>query len=276
MSMPERSRTVIESGNRRLGIDLSELWCFREVVYFLVWRDFKVRYRQTILGIAWAVLQPVLIAAAFTLIFTRIGKIPVGDIPYPLFVLSGLVPWNFFAYGVSAATSGMIVNEALVRYIYFPRVTIPLASVLSGLGDLLIGLILLIGALLVYGVLPSANVVALPAFLLLGIVVTFSVGAILCAANVPYRDVGYIVPFALQMALFVSPIAYPTQALGHGWRLLFSLNPMVAVLDGVRWSLFDTPIQPLSFAISIATTLALLVFGAVFFRRVERILVDVL
>lgn len=267
---------TIEAGNARRTIDIAELWRFREVVYFLIWRDFKVRYRQTLLGVAWALIQPILICAVFTLIFTRIGNVPTRGVAYPVFVLAGLVPWHFFAFGVSAATSGMIINKDLVRQIFFPRAAIPLAAVLSGIGDLVIGLLLLVAAMIAFGVVPGIAVLALPLFILLGIVVTFAVGLILCGANVLYRDVGYIVPFALQLALFVSPIAYPSDVLPESWRLFYSLNPMVGVVDGMRWCLFGTPIAMLPFLISLGTTAVLLLLGTVFFRRVERILVDVL
>lgn len=266
---------VIEAG-RRKAIDLGELWRFREVVACLLWRDFKVRYRQTLLGVAWAVLQPALTVVVFTMIFSRLANVPSQGVAYPLFALTGLVPWYFFSNGVGTATIGMIANQELVRRVYFPRVAIPFTNVLSGIPDLLIGLLLVVGALAVYDVELAPRCLVLPVFLLLGVAAALGVGMIVSAANVQYRDVGYAIPFALQIALFLSPIAYPSSVLPAGWRLLYSLNPMVGVVDGVRWCLVGTPLHPGYLALSVLATAGTLALGALYFRNVERGLADVL
>lgn len=277
MSKPDEAKTlVIEPRKGWRFVDLGELWTYREVVFFLVWRDFKVRYRQTAIGIAWAILQPMLTVAIFTILFSRLARLPSDGIPYPLFALAGLVPWGFFNQGVTAATNGMMNNQDLVKRVYFPRLAIPLAAVFSGLADLMIGLLLLVLLILFYGQNIAANVVMLPLFLLLGMAAAIGIGLILSAANVRFRDVGHALPFALQIALLATPIAYPSSVLPEQWRLLYSLNPMVGVVDGVRWSLFGTPIAIESLLVSIAATLIALIGGAFYFRHNERSLADLL
>lgn len=269
-------RLVIEPRTRGFGIDLGELLAYREVVYFLVWRDFKVRYRQTLLGIAWAIIQPILTVAIFTMLFSRLANLPSDGIPYPLFALAGLVPWAFFSQGAGAATTAMINNQDLVKRVYFPRLAIPLAAILSGLADLLIGLALMISLMFFYGQQIGWEIVLLPLFLLMAIAATVGIGLILSALNVRFRDVGHAVPFALQIALFASPIAYPTSVLPDHWRMLYSLNPMVGVVDGVRMSLFGTPMMTEAFLVSLASTLVALIGGILFFHRNERSLADLL
>jgi len=267
---------VIEPSRRWRFLDIPELWAYREVVFFLVWRDFKVRYRQTAIGIAWAVIQPMLTVAIFTILFSRLARLPSDGIPYPLFALAGLVPWVFFSQGVTAATNGMMNNQDLVKRIYFPRLAIPLAAIFSGFADLLIGLLLLVLMILFYGQDIGLNILALPLFLALGTAAAIGIGLILSAANVRFRDVGHALPFALQIALLATPIAYPSSVLPEHWRLFYNLNPMVGVVDGVRWSLFGTPIVPEALLISIVTTLLALVGGAYYFRHNERSLADLL
>ena len=268
--------TVITANDKLRDLGLGELWRFREVLYFLVWRDFQVRYRQTALGVAWALLQPLLTAAVLTLLFSRLTQAPTNGAPYPLFVIAGLAPWQFFTHGVSTATQSMANNQDLVRRIYFPRIAIPLSAVLSGLFDLLVGLVLLLVVLAFYGQYLSPSLLLAPLFLLLAVVATTGVGLILSAANVRYRDVSYAVPFALQIALFVSPIAYASSALPGGWRLLYSLNPMVGVVDGLRWAVFHAPLDPWSLLVSISAAVAALALGVIYFRATERTVADIL
>jgi lipopolysaccharide transport system permease protein len=267
---------VIEPRKGWHFVDLRELWGYREVIFFLVWRDFKVRYRQTAIGIAWAVIQPMLTVGIFTILFSRLAKLPSDGVPYPLFALAGLVPWGFFSQGVTAATSGMTNNQDLVKRVYFPRLAIPLAAIFSGLADLAIGLLLLFGLLLFYGQRIGFGILFLPLFLILGMLAAIGLGLILSAANVRFRDVGHALPFALQIALLATPIAYPSSMLPEQWRLLYSLNPMVGVVDGVRWALFGTPIVPESLYVSIAATAVALIGGAYYFRHNERSLADLL
>lgn len=267
---------VIERREGWRFVDLYELWVYREVMLFLVWRDLKVRYRQTALGIAWAILQPMLTVAIFTILFSRLARLPSEGVPYPLFALAGLVPWGFFSQGVTAATNGMMNNQDLVKRVYFPRLAIPLAAVFSGFVDLVIGLLLLIALILFYGQNIGPAVLMLPLFLTLGIMAAIGIGLFLSAANVRFRDVGHALPFSLQIALLATPIAYPSSVLPEQWRLLYSLNPMVAVVDGVRWSLFGIPIVLESLLISVAATLVALIGGAYYFRHSERSLADLL
>jgi lipopolysaccharide transport system permease protein len=268
--------TVIEPRRGLRGIGLAELWRYREVLFFLVWRDFKVRYRQTALGVAWALLQPVLTAAVLTMLFSHMAQVPSDGVPYPLFVIAGLTAWQFFAHGVSTATMSMANNQDLVRRIYFPRLAIPLAAVLSGLIDLLVCLCLVFAALVIYGHPLAPSLFLLPLFLLLAVAATMGVGLILCAANVRYRDIGHATPFVLQIALFLSPIAYSSNALPEHWRLLYSLNPMVGVVDGLRWCFFGAPIDPAGLMVSIGATIGTLAVGALYFRSTERVLADIL
>lgn len=277
MSKSEDSQSLVIAPQKGWHfVDLRELWHYREVVFFLVWRDFKVRYRQTSIGIAWAILQPMLTVTIFTILFSRLARLPSDGVPYPLFALAGLVPWGFFSQGVTAATNGMMNNQDLVKRVYFPRLAIPLAAVFSGLADLGIGLLLLVALILFYGQDISANMVMLPLFLILGMAAAIGIGLALSAANVRFRDVGHALPFALQIALLATPIAYPSSLLPEQWRLLYGLNPMVGVVDGVRWSLFGTPMPVESLLVSIAATLVALIGGAFYFRHNERSLADLL
>lgn len=235
-----------------------------------------MRYRQTAIGIAWAILQPMLTVAIFTILFSRLAKLPSDGVPYPLFALAGLVPWGFFSQGVTAATNGMMNNQDLVKRVYFPRLAIPLAAIFSGVADLMIGLLLLLALMLFYGQQIGSGIVMLPLFLMLGTAAAIGIGLILSAANVRFRDVGHALPFALQIALLATPIAYPSSVLPEQWRMLYSLNPMVGVVDGVRWSLFGTPPVMESMVISVAATLIALIAGAFYFRHNERSLADLL
>jgi lipopolysaccharide transport system permease protein len=243
---------------------------------FLVWRDFKVRYRQTILGISWAVLQPVLTTAVLTMVFAKIADVETRGVPYALFALAGLVPWQFFASGVNTATNGLIANQDLLRRIYLPRIAIPISNVLAGTADLFVATALLIVASLILQVEPSVRWFTIPIFLSLTFASALGIGTILASLNVLFRDVGYAVPFGLQIALFLSPIAYPSELIPGYLRLIYSLNPMVGIVDGMRWALFETPLDLLSMLVSGGATLISLIVGGFTFRSVERVLADVL
>jgi lipopolysaccharide transport system permease protein len=256
---------------------IGEIWEYRELLYFLVWRDVKVRYKQTALGAAWAVIQPVLTMLVFSLFFGKLAKVPSDGIPYPLFAFAALVPWTFFANGLNQASNSLVGSANLVKKVYFPRLVIPVASVLSGIIDLVLALGVLVVMMAYYGWLPTVNIVFLPFFLLLALVASLAVGLWLSALNVEFRDVRYTIPFLTQLWLFATPIAYPSTLLSPPWRTVYGLNPMVGVVEGFRWALFDTGVRPGALVIaSSAATLVLLVGGAFYFRRMERTFADII
>jgi lipopolysaccharide transport system permease protein len=256
---------------------IGEIWEYRELLYFLVWRDVKVRYKQTVLGAAWAIIQPLLTMVVFSVFFGGLAKIPSDGIPYPLFAFSALVPWTFFANGLNQASNSLVSSANLVKKVYFPRLVIPVAAVLSGVVDLLLALAVLVAMMGYYGLVPSANIVFLPLFLLLALMAALAVSLWLSALNVEFRDVRYTLPFLSQLWLFVTPIAYPSSLLSEPWRTLYGLNPMVGVVEGFRWALFADAIRPGNIVIaSSLATFVLLVGGAFYFRRMERTFADVI
>jgi lipopolysaccharide transport system permease protein len=256
--------------------DLRELWQYRELLFFFVWRDVKVRYKQTLLGASWAILQPFATMVVFSIFFGRLAGIPSDDVPYPIFAFAALVPWTFFANGVTLSTQSLVQSQNLLKKVYFPRLAIPIAAVLSGLVDFSLAFTVLTGMLLFYGIVPGVQVLILLPLLLLALVTSLSVGLWLSALNVRYRDVGYVVPFLVQFWLFATPIAYPSSLLDEPWRTLYAINPMVGVVEGFRWALLGTDTAPGAMLIvSAAAALVLLLGGAVHFRRVERTFADV-
>jgi lipopolysaccharide transport system permease protein len=260
------------------SLRLGDLWEYRELLYFLTWRDVKVRYKQTVLGVAWAVLQPLLLMLIFVLLLGRVGglskEVP-SDVPYSVFVFSGLVPWTLFAAGITAAAAVLVANTNLVTKVYFPRLVLPISSAGSFVIDLLLSLAVLLCLMAWYGLYPSWRIVALPALILLTLVASVGVGTWLAALNARYRDVRYIVPFLTQIWLFLSPVVYTSTQVPEPWRVLYNLNPMVAVIEGFRWALFDLP-WTLGWlpALSVVVSFAILVSGAFFFRRIERTFAD--
>ena len=255
---------------------LDELWDYRELLYFLTWRDIKVRYKQTVLGAAWAIIQPLFTMLVFALFFGRLAKIPSAGIPYPIFAYAALVPWIFFANGVSQASNSLIDNPNLIKKVYFPRLAMPIATVLSGIVDFVLAFIVLLGMMFYYGTAPTVNVLWLPFLLLLALVTSLGVALWLSAMNVQFRDVRYTIPFLTQFWLFATPIAYPSSLLEEPWRTLYAINPMVGVVEGFRWALLgvDTAPGPI-IIVSSLTALALLLSGAFYFRRMERTFADV-
>ena len=254
----------------------SELFAYRELLVLLAWRDVKVRYKQTVLGAAWAILQPLLTMFVFTLLFNHLGHIPSDDVPYALFSLAALVPWTFFANGLLLGGSSLVADVALVTKVYFPRLFIPLGMLLAGLVDFALAFVVLIVTLFIYGRTPPAQVVLLPVFVLLLIISTLGITLLLAALNVRYRDVRYVVPFMTQLWLFATPVAYSTNLLHGAWRNVAALNPMAAVVEGFRWTLLDTNAHLGSLLIpSSAGALLLLVVGLGYFARVERTFADV-
>jgi lipopolysaccharide transport system permease protein len=241
-----------------------------------VWRDLKVRYKQTILGVAWAVLQPLLTMLVFALFFGRLAKVPSDGVPYSLFAYTALVPWTFFATGLATASNSLVGSANLITKVYFPRLTIPLATVVAGLVDFALAFPLLFGLMAYHGVWPTANVIWLPAFIALAFATALGVGLWLSALNVQFRDVRHAVPFLTQLWMFATPIAYPSSLLPEKWRALYALNPMVGVVEGFRWALLGTDTRPgVMVGVSAVAAVVLLVGGAFFFRRMERTFADV-
>ena len=257
-------------------LKLKDLWEYRELLYFLVWRDIKVRYKQTALGATWAVIQPFFTMVVFSLFFGRLAGMPSDGIPYPIFSFAALVPWSFFANGLSQSSNSLVGSSNLITKVYFPRLIIPLASSFSGVVDFLIAFAVLIVMMLYYSLLPTLNVLWLPLFFLLAMVTSLGVGLWLSALNVEYRDVRFIVPFITQFWLFVTPIAYPSSLLPEPWHTLYGLNPMVGVVEGFRWALLGTKTAPGPIiAVSSAAAIVILITGAFYFRRMEKTFADI-
>lgn len=254
-----------------------ELWTFRELLYFLVWRDIKVRYKQTAFGVLWAVLQPLALMTVFTVFLGRISGIGPPGIEYPLFAYAGLVPWTLFFQSVTAASESLVVNPDLVTKVYFPRLLAPLAAAASHLLDVAIASVLLVGLMLVYGVSVSLTLLWVPAFLLLAMVSALGAGIWLSALNVRYRDIRYAVPLCLQVGLFLSPVVYASSIVPERWRVLYALNPLVTAIDGIRWAaLHLDPPTTGGTAVSVLVSVILLVWSLLYFRRVERTFADVI
>lgn len=267
--------TEIRGSHGWSDLGLGELWQRRELVYFLVWRDIKVRYKQTVLGAAWALLQPLFAMFAFTLVFGKLARMPSGGIPYPLFSLAGLVPWMFFVFAVSESGNSMVGSQHLIKKVYFPRLAIPLGTILAGLVDFTLALVLLVIVMAWYGVVPEPRALALPLFVLLALVAALGLGLWLAALNVLYRDIRYVIPFLMQMLLFATPVAYPTSLLPEPFRTLSGLNPMTGVVNGFRWALLGADAPSATVWLSAAVAAGLCVSGALFFRLMERRFADV-
>jgi len=268
--------TVIEPSRGWVALQLNQLWRYRELLYFLVWRDVKVRYKQTALGIAWVVLQPLATTLIFTVIFGNLAKMPSDNLPYAVFALAGLVPWNYFSAAFSRGGSSLIGNASLISKVYFPRLIIPISAVLGGLVDVAVVLGLVFGLMLFYGIVPSSMIVTLPFFLLLAVAAALAISLWLAALNVQYRDVGYLIPFLAQFWLYATPVVYPASLIPEPWRVLYSVNPMVGAVEGFRWALFGAGHAPWQcVAVSVVTITVLLVSGLFFFRRMEKIFADV-
>jgi lipopolysaccharide transport system permease protein len=256
---------------------LPDLWEYREVLYHLVWRDLKVRYRQTLLGVAWAFVQPLFGMLLFTVIFGKLVKVPSDGLPYAVFALSGLVPWNFFSTALTQSSNSLVVNSALLRKVYFPRLLLPLGRILGCLPDLGLAFGLLLGIAWYYGLQPSpASLAWIPVLVFLALLTALAAGIWLSALNVRFRDVQHLVPFLLQLWLFATPIIYPSSLVPERWRSVYALNPMVGVVDGFRWALLGTGTLPTAaVAASALGALLILITGAFFFRRVEKSFADI-
>ncbi len=265
----------IEPPRGWIGLDLAELWRYRELLYFFTWRDIKVRYKQTLLGAAWAVLQPFATMVIFSVFFGRLAGVPSDEFPYPIFAYSALLPWNYFAQSLERAANSLIETPDLIRKVYFPRLVAPLSGALSPLLDFGIAFLILLGMMVYYGVRPTLGVFLLPLFLLLGMVTALGVGTWFSALNVQYRDVRYVIPFLIQAWLFATPVAYPSSLLGEPWRTLYGLNPMVGVVEGFRWALLGTDPPRAMIGVSALASVVLLLTGLHYFRRMENTFADV-
>lgn len=267
--------TIIESADKWFALHLEDFWHYRELLFFLVWRDVKVRYKQTALGAAWAVLQPLMTMLVFTLLFGRLAKLPSDNIPYPLFVYTALLPWQLFAFAVAESSNSLVTNQHLIRKVYFPRLIIPMAAILVGLVDFAVSLIVLGAMMTYYGIHPAPTAFLVIPFLTLTLLTALGIGIWLAALNIKYRDVKYVVPFLLQFWMFATPIAYSGNLVPSKWRPLYGLNPMAGVVDGFRWALLGrgTGWSAMTF-ISILAVACAVVIGLAYFKRVERSFAD--
>jgi lipopolysaccharide transport system permease protein len=258
-----------------VSLRLRELWSYRELLYFLIWRDVKVRYKQTALGAAWAIIQPVMGMLVFSLFFGKLAKMASDGIPYPIFSYAALVPWTFFASGLTNASVSLVGSSNLIKKVYFPRLAIPIATVLSGVVDFILAFLVLLVMMLVYGIVPTFKIFWLPLFLLLALITSLAISLWLSALNVQFRDVRYVVPFLTQFWLFATPIAYSSSLLHEPWRTIYGLNPMVGVVEGFRWALLNTNTRPgPMIAVSALAATVLLIGGAFYFRRMEKTFAD--
>ena len=267
---------IIEPGKSRRY--WQDLWRFRELFFFLAWRDILVRYKQTTLGVAWAVLQPLVTMVAFTVVFGRIARLPSDGLPYPVLVLAGLLPWQLFSHSVTAASNSLVGNANLISKLYFQRLIVPASAIIPGLVDLIVSAAILAILMGFFGVTPSWRIVTLPFFLLLAVGAALAVGIGMAALTVRYRDFRYIVPFMLQAGLYISPVGFSSSVVPEKWRLLYSLNPMVSIIDGFRWSTVggDAVLQPFAIAAGTVTTSLALGVALWYFRSTERTFADVI
>ena len=275
-SMEKISFIRIEPTKGWVSLKLTELWEYRELLYFLIWRDLKVRYKQSVLGATWAIIQPFFTMVVFSLFFGKLAKMPSDGIPYPIFSYAALVPWSFFANGLNQASNSLVGNSNLIQKIYFPRMSMPIASVCGGFVDFVLAFIMLIGMIFYYGMVPTINVIWLPFFLMLAFMTSLGASLWLSAMYVQFRDVRHIIPFLTQIWLFATPIAYPSSLLSEPWRTIYGINPMVGVVEGFRWALLgaNTAPGPIIIVSSFAAV-GLLISGAFYFRRMERTFADV-
>ena len=267
---------IIEPRRGLFHLDLAAIWEYRELLYFMVWRDVKIRYKQTVIGVGWAVLQPLIQMVIFTVIFGKFAGIPSDDFPYPIFAYTALLPWNYFASALQRCISSVVGDSGLISKVYFPRLILPIAGTVSGIFDFLVSFILLIGMMIWYQIPVSWLVITLPLFLILAQLTALAVGLWFSALNVRYRDVGHAVPFIIQIWMFLSPVVYSVNLIPEKWRLLYGLNPMVGVIEGFRWALLGKASPDFSMmAVSALVVGAILFGGLIFFRKMEQTFADV-
>jgi lipopolysaccharide transport system permease protein len=273
-SRPDFPVIYLRPSRRWFALDLHELWIYRELIYFMTWRDVKVRYKQTALGIAWAVIQPLLTVLILTLVFERLLKVQSNGIPYPLFAYSALLPWQLFQGALQRSSMSVVTNANLLTKIYFPRLIIPISAVLSSVVDFGIQFVVLLGMMLVYGVMPTWQILWLPLLMALALLTALAVGLWLSALNVQYRDVSHIIPVLIQIWMYASPIVYPIERIPEKWRPLFGLNPMSGVIQGFRWALLGKNPPDATFIVSVAIVAVTLLTGLIYFKHMERTFAD--
>ena len=268
--------TLIKPARSWAALNLRDLWMYRELIYFMTWRDLKVRYKQTLLGASWAILKPFMMMVVFTIFFGNLAKVPSDGVPYPIFAYTALLPWELFANALSVTSRSLVQNRHMITKIYFPRIILPLSSVFAGVVDFAIAFLILIGMMVYYGYKPSAVVWTLPFFLILAIITALGVGLWLSALNVLYRDVGYITPFLTQFWLFITPVVYPASMVTGIWKYLYALNPMAGVVEGFRWALLGTEsgAPGVMLAVSSSVAVIVLISGMFYFRHMERLFAD--
>jgi len=275
LNLPEKPLVSIRAGGRGAPIDLKSLWDYRELLYFLTWRDVKVRYKQTALGAAWAIIQPLFTMIIFTIFFGKLANMPSDGIPYPIFAYAALLPWTFFSNAITSSGNSLVGSAHLITKVYFPRMIIPGAAVAAGLIDLLVAFGILIVLMIYYGVGVTWNLLMLPALILLTTVLAVGVGMWTSALNVKYRDIRYALPFAIQLTMFATPIIYPLSLVPERWRWTLSLNPLTGIIEGYRAAFFGRPFNWPALAISSTITFALLIYAAYHFKRMERTFADI-
>lgn len=267
--------TIIQPSQGWPQLRLREIWEYRDLLYFLVWRDIRVRYKQTLLGAAWAILQPVTTMVVFSIFFGRLAKVPSDGVPYPVFAFTALLPWQLFAYALSESSNSLVANQNLITKVYFPRLVVPFAAVVSGLADFTISMAVLAGLMIYFRLPVGSAVLWLPVFVIFAVITALAVGLWLSALNVKFRDVRYTIPFMTQLWMFATPVAYPSSIVPTQWRALYGLNPMAGVVEGFRWALLGTTQAPGALlVVSAFVVAALLASGLIYFRRMEATFAD--
>ena len=275
MTVKTDLKIIIKPSSGWAALNLKDLWIYRELVYFMTWRDLKVRYKQTLLGASWAVLQPFLTMVVFSIFFGGLAKVPSDNVPYPIFSFTALLPWTLFSKALLDASKSLVSSSHIITKIYFPRIILPLASILAGIVDFFIAFVVLLGMMVFYKIAPTVNIWTLPFFLLLALVTALGVGLWLSALNVLYRDINYATHFITQFWMFVTPIAYSSTMIPDKWKLIYSLNPMAGVVNGFRWALLGIGEGPgADLLVSVVVAIVLLISGLIYFKRTERLFAD--
>jgi lipopolysaccharide transport system permease protein len=266
---------VIEAGKTEQQY-FRDLWRYRELFLFLAWRDILVRYKQTVFGVLWAVLRPFLTMVVFTIVFSKIAKMPSGGVPYPILVYAAMLPWQFFSTAFSESSNSLIGNANLLTKVYFPRIIMPTSTVIVALVDFFIAFVILVVLMVIYRYAPNWQILTLPVFILLVFLTAMGAGLYISALNVKYRDFRYVVPFIVQFGLYISPVGFSSDVVPEKWRLLYAVNPMVGVIDGLRWAVLGQPLHMTSFVLSVGVSVGLFIFGLWYFRKTERTFADVI